>query len=427
LTLFGAGPGEIPENGARRKSPAFTLKEETVARVFQGRDGMIQVPGEVLHRRSAVNGEFWLEAHDGGLLLLPRLADLRKLYVEPTTACNLSCRTCARQNWSDPDAWMDIGVFQRLIEQTAELPMLRRIEFCGIGEPLTHPDLLDMIRMARERALAVTVSSNGLLLNKAICEELVGLRVDRLVLSLDGVEPRTYEDIRGIPIADVLANARLLKKAKEERGSLLPALEIEFVAMRRNARELPDLARLASELGATRILVSNVLAHTEEMYEQILYGYGPRGASALPGWPVQTGAWVVWGTFDLPRMHWGAERRCRFVQDSAAVIGWDGGVSPCYALAHNYDYLALDGRRKKVSRYLQGRIPYQSLLEIWTSEEYARFRSEVKNFRFPSCPDCELRATCDLREQNKGCWGWNPSCADCLYAQDIVRCPGAGR
>ena len=33
---------------------------------------------------------------------------------------------------------------------------------------------------------------------------------------------------------------------------------------------------------------------------------------------------------------------------------------------------------------------------------------------FPSCPDCDLRDTCDLRKLNEGCWGWNPSCADCL-------------
>ena len=28
-----------------------------------------------------------------------------------------------------------------------------------------------------------------------------------------------------------------------------------------------------------------------------------------------------------------------------------------------------------------------------------------------------------LRQDNQGCWGPNPSCADCLWAQDIVRCP----
>jgi len=114
---------------------------------------------------------------------------------------------------------------------------------------------------------------------------------------------------------------------------------------------------------------------------------------------------------------------CRFVQDRAMVVGWNGGVAPCYALSHNYSHLSIDGRRKQVTRYALGNIAQQSLLEIWTSEEYCRFRNEVRDFHFPSCPDCDLRESCDLREQNNGCWGWNPSCADCLWAQDIVRCP----
>jgi MoaA/NifB/PqqE/SkfB family radical SAM enzyme len=70
-----------------------------------------------------------------------------------------------------------------------------------------------------------------------------------------------------------------------------------------------------------------------------------------------------------------------------------------------------------------GNITHTPLLEIWTSEDYCRFRGEVRDFHFPSCPNCDLRDNCDLREKNEACWGWNPSCADCLWAQDIIRCP----
>jgi MoaA/NifB/PqqE/SkfB family radical SAM enzyme len=176
-------------------------------------------------------------------------------------------------------------------------------------------------------------------------------------------------------------------------------------------------------LGAARVLVSNVLAYTDDMRDEILYGYEPRAPFNAGSWPVRADAWVMWGTLDLPRMHWGAEQRCRFVGDRATVVGWDGQVAPCYALSHNYSYLTIDGRRKQVARYDLGHITQESLLEIWTSEDYCRFRSEVRDFHFPSCPDCDLRESCDLREGNQGCWGWNPSCADCLWAQDIVRCP----
>lgn len=318
---------------------------------------------------------------------------------------------------------MSMNTFQQLMEGLKDLPNLNRVVFTGFGEPLTHPRILDMIQAVRERGLAVTVGTNGLLLDAPMARELVRLGVDRLVVSVDGVKPETYADIRGAMLAQVLANIRALNEVKEQWGSLTPALGIEFVALRSNVAELAELTRLASRLGAARVLVSNVLAYTEDMRAEMLYGYEPRPPFNAGSWPVKLDAWVTWGTLELPRMHWGAERRCRFVQDRAIVVEWDGGVSPCYALSHNYSYFTIDGRKKHVSRYVLGNVNESSLAEIWMSEDYVRFRSEVRGFRFPSCPDCDLRETCDLRERNEACWGWNPSCADCLWAQDIVRCP----
>jgi radical SAM protein with 4Fe4S-binding SPASM domain len=244
-----------------------------------------------------------------------------------------------------------------------------------------------------------------------------------LVVSVDGVRPETYASVRGATLSEVLHNIRVFNDVKEQLGSLTPALGIEFVVLQSNYAELADLTRLASRLNANRVLVSNVLPYTEEMYGEILYGYEPRQPFKVGGWPVKADAWITWGTLEFPHMHWGAERRCRFVEDRALVVGWDGGVSPCYALSHHYDYLAVDGRRKTVDRYVLGNVNTEPLSDIWMSEDYVRFRSEVRGFHFPSCPDCDLRASCDLRERNEGCWGWNPSCADCLWAQSIIRCP----
>jgi tungsten cofactor oxidoreducase radical SAM maturase len=383
-------------------------------KAVMGEDGSIRLPEDILSRHRISDGmEWWLDQRDAAFILLPRSPDLRKLYVEPTTVCNLTCRTCIRNVWEDPKAHMEMETFRQLMEQAKAFPELRRVVFSGLGEPLTHPHFLEMVHLVREQDLAVTIGSNGLLLDKAASRELVRLGVDRLVLSLDGVTPGTYAGVRGATISQVLENIRDLNEAKRELGSLTPTLGIEFVALKSNIAELADLTGLASRLGAARVLVSNVLAYTDDMRDEILYGYEPRA-------PFNAGSW---GTLDLPRMHWGAEQRCRFVGDRATVVGWDGQVAPCYALSHNYSYLTIDGRRKQVARYDLGHITQESLLEIWTSEDYCRFRSEVRDFHFPSCPDCDLRESCDLREGNQGCWGWNPSCADCLWAQDIVRCP----
>ena len=213
--------------------------------------------------------------------------------------------------------------------------------------------------------------------------------------------------MRGAALARVVENLHALNETKRRLRSVLPLLGIEFVALRSNVNEVDALPGLASALGADRIIVSNVLAYTEELRAQALYAGAEPPVLRPHNWAARQGDFIVWGTMSLPRMRWGAERRCRFVGDRALVVGWDGAVSPCYALSHTYTYFAVDGVQKRVERYVLGNVNAQSLADIWTSEEYTRYRAAVRGFRFPSCPDCEVRDGCDLRQRNLGCWGWS--------------------
>jgi len=386
--------------------------------------GSLTLPADFRQRRHIdPSAEYWLGERNGELILRPCAPDIRKIYIESTTLCNLNCRTCVRNIWGDGLGNMSGETFDHLAQSLDDLPQLESVTFAGFGEPLIHPQILEMIETMRRRDLEVNISSSGLLLSEKIARGLIRLGVERITISIDGVKPETYAGVRGAMLAQVLNNVHRLNEIKHRLGVVKPLVAIEFVALKSNQAEVKDLAELARQLNATHVLVSNVLAYTEDMHDEMLYGYEPRSPFAPAGWPVKTGDWIMWGTLDLPRMHWTAERRCKFVQDNAVVVGWDGGVSPCYALCHNYDYFALDGKNKHVNRHVLGNVNEQSLADIWMAEDYARFRSDVRAFHFPSCPDCDLRDSCDLREVNEGCWGPNPSCADCLWAQDIIRCP----
>jgi Fe-coproporphyrin III synthase len=381
------------------------------------------LPADFLKRRHlSENLEFWLDAREGDLILHPCVPDVEKLYIEATTKCNLHCRTCIRNIWDDPQAIMSMETFQHLMDSLQTLPSLNRVTFSGFGESLTHPHILDMIEMLSRCEIPITIATNGLLLNRDMVSEIVRLGVDRMMISIDGGKPDTFEEIRGAMLSQIIENIQYLNDAKQKFHSLYPSIGIEFVAMRSNVAELEQVSQLASQMNISRILVSHVLPYTEELMNEVLYGYEPIPPLKTNSWALRADAWVMWASTELPRMHWGAVRRCRFVQDHAMVIGWDGAISPCYALSHNYQYFAIDGIKKKVNRYSFGNVNEHTLTDIWMSEDYARFRSEVKNYDFPSCPNCDLRENCDLRKQNNACWGWNPSCADCLWAQDIVRC-----
>ena len=387
-------------------------------------NGNFSLPPDFLHRRHLRPDEpYWLDERDGDLVLHPCRPDVRKLYIEVTTVCNLNCETCMRHSWVDPAQPMSQATFDKILDCIPSFPALDQVVLTSFGEPLSHPHILDWIERLKQFKVSLTVGTNGLLMNKKVAAELGRLGVNQVIISVDGINPQTYHEVRGAQLNQVLDNILGLKEARRLAGAVNPTIGIEFVAIKSNQDEVSGLAELASRLGASRTVVSNLLPYTREMDAEKLYGYEPKLPFKTTGWPVHSDAWMRWGVTELPRMHWGGEQRCRFVNDYAIVVGWDGGVSPCYALSHSYQYYAIDGVEKQVERLTFGNVHQASLADIWMSEEYSRYRSEVRAFHFPSCADCDLRDTCDLRAKNHACWGYNPSCADCLWAQDIVRCP----
>ena len=387
--------------------------------------GCVVLPEDLRRRYGLEAGkELLVTATEMGITLFPLRPDIRKVYIEVTTRCNLACRTCVRNIWGEPLADMTDATFGRVLESMRELPELQEVLFGGYGEPFVHHRFLDYLAAVKELGVKVTISTNGTLLDEERARALVEIGADVLSVSVDGARPEIFADVRrGAELRTVVENVEALNRIKRERGQPVPRIQIEFVALKRNVDDLPALSDLARRLEANRILVTHVLPHTLEMAAEALYGKDERPSLPIPpGWALKSGLWLLWGIVEMPRMSWGAERRCRFITNKALVVGWDGGVSPCYALSHTYPYYIF-GRRKNVTRYVLGNVNEKSLAEIWTSDEYVRFRAEVLNFRFPSCVDCPLRDTCDIAESNDGCWGWCPSCADCLWAQDIVRCP----
>ncbi len=346
--------------------------------------------------------------------------DVRRAYIEVTARCNLDCVMCVRHVWEDVPGEMSWETFEAVVEGLRAFPHLRRVTFGGYGEPLAHPRFPEMAARVAELGAEVVLTTNGLLLDGPMAKQLLDAGVGRVVVSLDTMHIQAYARAQVVAGVDqVLDNMRTLREKARQRGKVLPRIGMEFVVMRSNLKWLARLPRLARELEADFVLVSNLLPHTEKMAREILYDRD-EPLPAPTGWPVSGGDLVLWGMARLPRMKWGAWRRCRFIEERSIVIGWDGGVSPCYALMHSYPYY-IYGRRKEVRRYVLGRVPEQTLADIWMSAPYVLFRAKVREMRFPSCVDCGM--ACTYTEENADCWGNSPSCADCLWSQGIVQCP----
>ena len=390
-----------------------------MTRIIVDENGRIALPDSYLSQHPLQPGaELVLEPSERGLTLHFVRPDVEKVYLEVNTRCNLSCAMCVRQAWSDPQGMMSRDTFQAILQGLKAFPNLKRVLIGGFGEPLMHPHIVEMVRQIHDLGLGVTMTTNGLLLERKLAEPLLRAGLDTLIVSIDSMHVQAYQQA-GLMTDQVLGNLQGLYDLIRDCGFRLPALGFEYVVTRSNLAELYKLPALAKHLGATFIIVTNLLPHTRELEGEILYD---RNAPLQlgGGWGVHRAGWVKWGTASLPRMKWGAARQCSFTKDPSLVVGWDGGVSPCYALMHSYTYY-IYGRRKEVSRYTLGNVNQRPLLETWNSEEYVTFRAKVNDFRFPSCVDCGM--DCTFAQENTDCWGNEPSCADCLWAHDIIRCP----
>jgi len=351
------------------------------------------------------------------IVLLPLVPDLRKIYIEVTTECNFSCITCIRHSWSDAMGQMPDDVFDRILSNFPDLPDLRAIHFGGFGEPLTHPGIIGMISRCKSMGYAVEMISNGSLLTEPISAALIDAGLDWLFVSLDGSDSGSYENIRpGANYEEVVGNIMRLQLMKNERNSVSPRIGIELVATKANFSRLPFMRKVVDELKAERFVVTHMLPYHESMKDEILYD---QGADMLNfGWESP-----LLAVKTAPPMKLETQRSCRFVENKATTITWQGDVSPCYALMHSYDCYIL-GRRKAMTAHNFGNVRQKRLPDIWTDPKYATFRWVSRNSHYPSCTDCRQVDGCILAQTNEGdCWGNEPSCGDCLWARGLIVCP----
>ena len=195
----------------------------------------------------------------------------RKLYVETTTRCNLRCSMCVKQAEGSciPEEDMSMDVYRALMPA---FPHLEGLILNGIGEPLLTPDLLDMVRLARDSMPEdgkISFQTNGMLLTSELAEELVQAGLDTVCLSVDMVDDGEILH-GGEDVSQAVHAFTFLREASRTIGRRLK-IGVEFVLMRDNAEALPRSLEWAAEQGAEFALVSHMLPYAEGLSDQDLF------------------------------------------------------------------------------------------------------------------------------------------------------------
>jgi sulfatase maturation enzyme AslB (radical SAM superfamily) len=138
--------------------------------------------------------------------MLSRLLGIRIFDIEASSACNLRCRFCPR------DEMREVGLMSREtfdgFLDGVPLRSTDNVAFVGMGEPTLNPLLPDFVSLVKERhpRLTTWVTTNGTKLGTGIVPRLVDAGLDILDVSFNGLDRESYESMmRGARFDDTLA------------------------------------------------------------------------------------------------------------------------------------------------------------------------------------------------------------------------------
>ena len=145
--------------------------------------------------------------------------------IEVNTACNLACPTCFANAGKGYNLTLQQveDMLDRFVELECEPEV---VQFSG-GEPTIHPQILPTLRAAKERDIRhVMLNTNGLRIARddRFLEALAELR-PFVYLQFDGLEDRTYQILRGEPLAEVKLRALDRLAQADLDVVLVPAIE----------------------------------------------------------------------------------------------------------------------------------------------------------------------------------------------------------
>jgi putative metalloenzyme radical SAM/SPASM domain maturase len=196
-----------------------------------------------------------------------------KLFVEVTTRCNLRCAMCLKQAPGQGliDGDMSDETFARL---APAFPHLEALVLNGIGEPLLHRGLERFVTTARAAMPAdawIGFQTNGQLLGERRAGALVRAGVDRIAISADAVRPEELRRLHGgARLGPIESAARWLHEAGDRVGRPL-SLGLEFVAMRSNLHQLPELLRWAADNRFSFLIVTHMLPYGKAMADEAAF------------------------------------------------------------------------------------------------------------------------------------------------------------
>jgi putative metalloenzyme radical SAM/SPASM domain maturase len=338
-----------------------------------------------------------------------------KLFVETTTRCNLSCFMCVKQSRGSEVSEGDFSpeLFARLEKA---LPHIEALVLNGIGEPLLNPHLESFIQRAKKLMPSsgwIGFQSNGLLMTHLRAVSLVDAGLDKICISIDAISPEKFESMReGGEVEGVDMALSALKSAKILCNRPEVKVGIEFVAMKRNIRGLPETLEWASSRGASFAIVTHVLPYDElHAHEAMFCNVSDQALALYNSWHQK----AIMSGIDIKRYY---EVRWKYArtQEEQAIVDT---VEAMKAEAEQQK-IVLDV--KKILKVEHQRL--EEITEIFSVAQDVADKTGLE-LRLPEVVLKEQR-TCSFVEDGSAFISWNGDISPCYFLWHRYECFASG-
>ena len=371
---------------------------------------MVHTPDLLLHsvrfavrKRLTVNFDYNL---DNGYS-----APMKQVNIKITNACNLRCKTCAQ--WGE--AGYMLGAPSSVVRETVPLDVYKKLvdDISGLrpwiyiwgGEPFLYRDLFPLLTYMKQNHLIGSVVTNGTFLAR-YAEELVDIGWDSLALSLDGTR-ELHDTIRGRKgtYDRLMASIKAIQDEKKRRARHKPSITLVTTVSKDNAGYLEEILDVGDELGVDLMLLyyawftTEEIGHHHETVMQQRLGITPKAWKGYlwsfdeidPQAVVESVKRIRSKEYSFPYLlipNLEYEDIPRYYQEPANAFGYDRCVYPWMVtdIMPNGDVAPC----RDYPDYVVGNIKEDSLLDVWNSERYRKFRTALKaeGGLFPICARC---------------------------------------
>ena len=180
--------------------------------------------------------------------------------LEITRRCPLRCIFCSSMGGEPHPNELGLKEWIRLVDESIELGA-KSFLISG-GEPFTSPFLRDLAHYINEKNVELSIYSSGNVGNEIVTpvdvsdlEYVAELGDVRMVMSLEGSNPKTHEKITTVP-----GSYKNTILTLEEGKRLGLKVELHFVPTKINFKELPDVVKLAKKLDVEKVSVLRLVS-----------------------------------------------------------------------------------------------------------------------------------------------------------------------